>query len=260
MLKRLWTHPTTLGTTLLIYLGLSTSLFLLRDIYTYYYLLPSDVRGTLSRRPSVYVLSGGVRLIRWARGLDGTDAAPIRRFVEREKGKPIYAKRFLQGELEQRRPPRPTLLNQGIPQRQVPQVLDKQLSEALEAHYHSLAAKYPQLTIGPSKIEPNALALFYTSPAPPSLLHPDIAPEPTSPLIELAHIHHSDNSQHVILSPLDAVEAIERGWAVRFPLAGGGGVAGQEGRVMVYAPRDGAEVGVVGGLTEGGVRWVMAEV
>lgn len=76
-------------------------------------------------------------------------------------------------------------------------------------------------------------------------------------MIEFAHIHHSDNSQHVVLAPLDAAEAIEKGWAVRFPLAGGGGVAGQEGRVMVYAPRDEAEIDVVGMLAEKGAQWVM---
>ncbi|KZT59688.1 hypothetical protein CALCODRAFT_182975 [Calocera cornea HHB12733] len=84
-LRRIYNHPVTLGTAILAYVGLSTSWFLIKDYYSYYVVLPADTRGTLSRRPSVYFWSGSVRLVRAIRGLDGTDARPIRRFAEVQK-------------------------------------------------------------------------------------------------------------------------------------------------------------------------------
>lgn len=70
-------------------------------------------------------------MYRWLRGLDGTSSTGIRRWVQAHRGKEeIYGRSFIKEEdIPERRPPRATLINGGIPQRQVPQVLDMELEE-----------------------------------------------------------------------------------------------------------------------------------
>jgi hypothetical protein len=64
---------------------------------------------------------------------------------------------------------------------------------------------------------------------------------------EFAHLHPSpEGSLHVALPPSIASEAITRGWAEIHPVARLGLIPGNV--VMLYAPRDDAEVGVVLGL------------
>jgi hypothetical protein len=61
---------------------------------------------------------------------------------------------------------------------------------------------------------------------------------------EFAHLHPlPDGSLHVALPPAVASEAIARGWAEIHPVARMGLIP--ENVVMVYAPRDAAEIGVV---------------
>jgi len=118
------------------------------------------------------------------------------------------------------------------------------------------------LHTGPSRVEPDALALFL--PPPPSNTlqqHPDLAcssPTAFSTTYDFAHLHGGDSSLHVILAPLDAALTIERGWAERFPLAGVGGwlPGNPEGRVLVYAPRDEGELRVVESLVGAGYEYM----
>ena len=65
---------------------------------------------------------------------------------------------------------------------------------------------------------------------------------------EIAHIHPSDNSMHMVLSPRDAVAAVESGWGQRHGLAGLA-VDLPETYLMVYAPRQEADLEMVEGLT-----------
>ena len=71
---------------------------------------------------------------------------------------------------------------------------------------------------------------------------------------EFAHLHPSpDESLHIVLPRDVATAAIDAGWADPHPLAarmGGPTVA-----VMVFAPRDHAEVDVVAGLVEASYRY-----
>ncbi|MDQ0960706.1 hypothetical protein QFZ66_004584 [Streptomyces sp. B4I13] len=68
---------------------------------------------------------------------------------------------------------------------------------------------------------------------------------------EVAHIHPGDGSMHMILSPSDAVTALEAGWAERHPLAG---MYGEPlTYLMVYAPRSPEEADVVGQLLDAAV-------
>ncbi|EJT98687.1 hypothetical protein DACRYDRAFT_27365, partial [Dacryopinax primogenitus] len=83
------------------------------------------------------------------------------------------------------------------------------------------------------------------------------SPEAFSTPYEFVHLHGGEGSLHLILAPLDAALAVERGWAVRFPLAGAGSWVGHaEGRVLVYAPRDEGEVTVVKQLVNAGYQYL----
>jgi phospholipase/carboxylesterase len=61
---------------------------------------------------------------------------------------------------------------------------------------------------------------------------------------EFAH-QHPDGSLHVALPDAQAYDALAKGWAVAHPLAG---VRVSPGMVLVYGPRDEAEVEIVAGI------------
>ena len=61
---------------------------------------------------------------------------------------------------------------------------------------------------------------------------------------EIAHIHPSDGSMHMILSPSDAKTVIEAGWGERHPLAGVY-VGLPETYMLIYAPRSAEENAVL---------------
>ena len=71
---------------------------------------------------------------------------------------------------------------------------------------------------------------------------------------EIAHIHPSDNSMHMILSPGDAVAAIEAGWGQRHGLAG---IAAELPLtyVMIYSPRNEHDLEVVGALLDAAITY-----
>ncbi|KZO93573.1 hypothetical protein CALVIDRAFT_566312 [Calocera viscosa TUFC12733] len=260
--RALWDKPVTLGNVLLSGVGIYTVTFLVSDIYTYYALLPQEMRGTNSANPLLYVFSGLIRSVRWLRGLDGTSTSALRRFVEKNKRRwPLYGRKFLgAGEVPVRRGPRAKIVVQGVPHRQVPQLLDEELEKNLKDQFRAFGAAHG-LEIGDSKVEPNALALFLPPRSPSAKPHPEFL-LPRSSMAsahEYVHIHGGESSLHLILAPLDAVEAIEKGWAVRFPLAGAPGPFGTQGRVMVYAPRDEGEVGVIMRLVEAGWEYLTVE-
>lgn len=65
---------------------------------------------------------------------------------------------------------------------------------------------------------------------------------------EFAHIHPGhDGSLHLALPPALAADAIARGWAVAHPLAG---IRLARGMVLIYGPRNDAELDVVAGILE----------
>jgi len=71
---------------------------------------------------------------------------------------------------------------------------------------------------------------------------------------EFAHIHPMpDGSLHAALPPEAAREAVRKGWAEQHPVARMGGIPPNV--VMIYAPRDAGEVGVVAGLVEEAHRY-----
>jgi hypothetical protein len=75
---------------------------------------------------------------------------------------------------------------------------------------------------------------------------------------EICHAHPSDGSLHLSLHPADVKILIEKGWGERHPLARGGWCRRFVPKefVLVYAPRDEEEVGVVMRVVAASVWWV----
>jgi len=71
---------------------------------------------------------------------------------------------------------------------------------------------------------------------------------------EVAHIHPGDGSMHMIFSPSDARQVISKGWGERHPLSGTPRHNIPLSYLMIYTPRDAAEVAVVKQLLRGAVE------
>ncbi|MBV8528188.1 MAG: phospholipase [Candidatus Dormibacteraeota bacterium] len=88
------------------------------------------------------------------------------------------------------------------------------------------------------------------------VLEPDSARGPATSFMvgrEFAHLHPApDESLHIVLPYDVATAAIDAGWAEPHPLAAR--MHGPSMAVMVFAPRNDEEVGVVAGLVETSYR------
>ncbi|KAH8727611.1 hypothetical protein GQ44DRAFT_611448 [Phaeosphaeriaceae sp. PMI808] len=75
---------------------------------------------------------------------------------------------------------------------------------------------------------------------------------------EICHAHPSDGSLHLTLHPSDAKVMLEKGWGERHPLARGGWCRRFVPKefVLVYAPRDEAEVKIVMHIVAASIWWV----
>jgi len=75
---------------------------------------------------------------------------------------------------------------------------------------------------------------------------------------EVCHAHPSDGSLHMTLHPADAKVVIENGWGERHPLAKGGWMRRFVPKefIMIYAPRDEAEVALVMEIVCAAAWWV----
>jgi Family of unknown function (DUF5519) len=75
---------------------------------------------------------------------------------------------------------------------------------------------------------------------------------------EFAHLHPAyDGSLHLTLDPATHTAAIAAGWAERHPLAGR---FAPETTVMVYGPRDAAELETVFALVEQSLRYARGDI
>lgn len=75
---------------------------------------------------------------------------------------------------------------------------------------------------------------------------------------EVGHIHPTDGSMHIILSPSDTKEVIEKGWGELHGLAGGGPAA--KTYMMVYSPRNDMELEVTKKILEAAVKYASLQV
>ncbi|MGL4973872.1 MAG: luciferase family protein [Bosea sp. (in: a-proteobacteria)] len=128
--------------------------------------------------------------------------------------------------------PRTTTTN---PHNQINQQPDQPLSRTLVERI----AKLPNVHLGPSQRAPLGTVGFY--------IEPSVARGPSSAFLlstEFAHVHpEPDHSLHLTLPEPERSAAIHAGWAEPHPLAGYPTVS--ELTVMIYAPRDQAELDVV---------------
>lgn len=139
--------------------------------------------------------------------------------------------------------PRPRATTRN-PHSQLDQNAPPELQDALAARIFAL----PDVEEHPSLVSvPGARALW---------LSESIPGNPAALLVgrEFAHLHPpSDGSLHLALPPELAERAVQTGWAEFHPMARLGVIPMSV--VMVYGPRDAAEVEVVASLVEESWRW-----
>jgi hypothetical protein len=70
---------------------------------------------------------------------------------------------------------------------------------------------------------------------------------------EVGHIHPTDGSMHIILSPSDTKEVIQKGWGELHGLAGQGAAA--KTYLMIYSPRDKKELDVTRQILVAAVKY-----
>jgi phospholipase/carboxylesterase len=147
------------------------------------------------------------------------------------------------GVLPVRRGPRPEV-TAHIPQSQ----RSDNATGALQERLFARLAALPGVSTGQSAISvPGARGFFLASAHGPvdAFLVPSAG--------EFAHLHPGDDgSLHLALPPALASDAITRGWAVAHPLAG---VRLTPGMVLVYGPRDEAELEIVAAVVETSHAW-----
>ena len=148
--------------------------------------------------------------------------------------------------LPKRQSPRPIV--RGIaPHRQMNQRSSPQIFSVLSAKIKGLASiPKNQLGIGTSCFEKHSTGLFSLSPAFPTCGG------------EVCHAHASDGSMHMTLHPSDAATVLACGWGERHPLARGGWLSRfvPLNFIMVYAPRDAAEIDIVMKIVSAACFWV----
>ncbi|KAN0101501.1 hypothetical protein V8E51_012011 [Hyaloscypha variabilis] len=169
---------------------------------------------------------------------------------------PVGERAFLKDEdVPERKGPRPEIGNWILPQRQLDQKAGGQKSkERFETLIQSLADEKPdKLSVRTSVLERTGPALA---------LNASVQKHPGAygTRNEIVHLHESEGSMHVCLSPPDAKLVIERGWAERFGLSGS---IVPVTYVMIYAPRHGEteeeEVKIVEGIVRAGVKFMLGE-
>ncbi|MEA5429297.1 fumarylacetoacetate hydrolase family protein [Arcicella lustrica] len=71
---------------------------------------------------------------------------------------------------------------------------------------------------------------------------------------EIGHIHHFDGSMHIILSPSDTKEVIQKGWGELHGLASAGTRAAKT-YMMIYSPRDEKEVAITKQILDAAIKY-----
>ncbi|KAJ7227064.1 hypothetical protein GGX14DRAFT_628007 [Mycena pura] len=142
----------------------------------------------------------------------------------------------------ERRGARPTTGWHCVPHRQMDRLPKDEVAKRLDAIFEKHVSANPTLV----QMVP---ASPHEKLDPGMVIHPDI-PSPHKDadhaLREIAHIHPTDHSLHVILSAADSKTAIELGWAERHPLSGVSRILPLPNNyLLVYAPRDDEELDIV---------------
>ena len=155
--------------------------------------------------------------------------------------------------LPKRKGQRPTIAPYAIPHRQTDQHNDSTIRNTQVKLIESYAgnSKY-QLSYKRSFFERHNNALFVKD---------SIKGNPTVMPItraEIGHVHPTDGSMHMILSPSDAIIVIESGWGELHGLAGQTFAPGRQlapGYMMIYAPRTEKELDVSKRILEAAIHY-----
>ena len=172
------------------------------------------------------------------RALDELDAGPLLALAAGTPGAWLEARR--------RSGSRPAVSPYPIPHRQLNQLPDMVMRQALARLFDAKVAEHAErVEYALSHYEKRHPALTLRSSAGRMgcLAHG-----------EIAHIHPSDHSMHMILRAADAAAVIDLGWGQRHGLAGlAAGLPATY--VMVYAPRDQADLQVIAELLEAALAY-----
>ncbi|MDX2033463.1 MAG: DUF5519 family protein [Blastocatellia bacterium] len=142
---------------------------------------------------------------------------------------------------------RPTIDPHPVPHRQKDQFGDEHTRKNLTELFDAMIAGHSQLLhYRKSVFELRNDAIF--------LREPDKGAPNTKALGEIGHIHPSDGSMHITLSPSDAKTAMEAGWGELHSLAGDGGPLPFT-YLMIYSPRNKEELTVVEQILTAAVRY-----
>jgi hypothetical protein len=152
-------------------------------------------------------------------------------------------------DLPQRRRPRPHIARHPAPHRQLDQFTPPSLrAEQTSVFDARVAAGADSLHYAQSYFEKHNQAV--------TLRHPRAGhPAACATCGEIAHIHPSDGSMHMILSPSDTRHVVERGWGERHELAGIA-LGLPTTYLLIYAPQDAAELAVVDAILAASIRYM----
>jgi len=146
---------------------------------------------------------------------------------------------------------RPHVAPHPVPHRQLDQRIHPHIATALQAAFDRAVADNSEIVhYALSHFEKHTQAITR------------IAQDSVDPIHgmshgEIAHIHDLDGSMHMILSPTDAILAVEAGWAELHGLAGK--VMGLPMTyLLVYAPQSDADVAVAEQLVRAAIAYVTA--
>lgn len=245
--QQLQNKPRTL-TALAVALALSvpTASYALKSYRGYLALGP----GGMPYNPLGWAIQGLLQLIAsW----DTRSPAPFRKPRNQKAYEPHGTTPFLAGppnDLPHRDGDRPAVPGYVAPQRQVTQQGGEDTRARMTAFLGALAGRNPGLLVlRPSGLEGVGTPAVWLDPAveTPRYLGATRG--------ELAHVH-PEASSHVTVSLADAEELTRKGWAERHRLSGVAGIP--LGYVMIYAPRDEAELEVWKGVIRAGLLFVAA--
>ena len=143
---------------------------------------------------------------------------------------------------------RPRVSKHPVPHRVLDQRRSAALTETLRSLLDEYGTKSPLLEHRTSQWEKHHQAVCLRSSD-----YPDEIARAAGG--EIAHLHPSDGSMHVVLGPADAQRVLDRGWGELHPLAGVRRVIGLPPTyVLVYPPRDVSDLAPIHAILTAAVR------
>ncbi len=152
-------------------------------------------------------------------------------------------------DLPERGRPRPAIAPHPVPHRQLDQHIPRPLRADHEAMFDRQVASHGEtLHYAQSHFERHNQAITLRC---PSAGHPLAC----STCGEIAHIHPSDGSMHMILSPTDARRVVGRGWGERHGLAGKA-LGLPSTYLLIYAPQEAGDLTILDQILNASIQYM----